>query len=550
MQQSLPRSTRWRRRLIALLTILILGGVLVVVNRPPPTAKKAGPHVLSPRAVTIVPGIHLLGGLAPAAAYVVETSEGLVLIDAGLRAAGVKREMAALGLDWARVCAIFLTHLHHDHSGGAQELRAATGARVYVGQGDAAALRAGRPREALFGTFAIPTQPEESARKGQPALPLPVPTTVDVELRGGETVSIGEASFHALATPGHTAGSTCFLMERGDLRALFSGDVIISLLDSDSPSRMSGPLGTYAARAAPRYGGDAKAFLSTLRVLRDLPVPHLVLPGHPRRDAVPQSPVVSQPRWQALLDAGIRDMEQLQERFARDGANFLDGTPKQLLPDLYYLGEFKTVAVYGFASSSKFFLIDAPGGAGLSEFLAARLKRLGVQPAAPTAVLLTSGNPEETAGLAELIEKHQCAVVVGRGAWEAIKNSCPAGTTVLSPEDLPRKQWFAVKKTLPLRGCGVAPVAYLLPWAGKAVLFSGRIPIKPRPFHSDVVRAGLNRDDYRESLDALAQLEPDLWLPAFPVDCQNANLYDRDWEDVIAKNVEALQPPFHFSPLP
>ena len=35
--------------------------------------------------MTIVPGLHLLGGLEPAAAYVVETSRGLVLVDSGLR---------------------------------------------------------------------------------------------------------------------------------------------------------------------------------------------------------------------------------------------------------------------------------------------------------------------------------------------------------------------------------------------------------------------------------------------------------------------------------
>ena len=39
---------------------------------------------LEPRAVEIIPGVHLLGSLDPAAAYAVETSEGLVLIDTGI----------------------------------------------------------------------------------------------------------------------------------------------------------------------------------------------------------------------------------------------------------------------------------------------------------------------------------------------------------------------------------------------------------------------------------------------------------------------------------
>ncbi len=39
-------------------------------------------------------------------------------------------------------------------------------------------------------------------------------------------------------------------------------------------------------------------------------------------------------------------METLVARFQADGANFLDDNPKRLLPDLYYLGDFKGAAVY------------------------------------------------------------------------------------------------------------------------------------------------------------------------------------------------------------
>ena len=58
-------------------------------------------------------------------------------------------------------------------------------------------------------------------------------------------------------------------------------------------------------------------------------------------------------------------METLLARFEADGADFLDGNPKKLLPDLYYLGDFNGSATYGFFAASKFFLVDAPGGPGL-----------------------------------------------------------------------------------------------------------------------------------------------------------------------------------------
>ena len=115
-------------------------------------------------------------------------------------------------------------------------MRAATGARVFAGLGDAAVLRAGGPREAVFSTFYRPND-------------QPHPTTVDVELKGGESIAFGDVTFHALAMPGHTPGSICYLMERSKLRgALFAGDVILMLAGDEKPhSQKRKPLGTYSA---------------------------------------------------------------------------------------------------------------------------------------------------------------------------------------------------------------------------------------------------------------------------------------------------------------
>src|SRR5262249_31541573 len=153
--------------------------------------------------VTLARGLHLLGGLSPAAAYVVETPAGLVLIDAGLEpdAHSVKAQMTSLRLDWRQLRAILLTHAHGDHSGGAEHLRAATGARIYAGSGDSAVLRAGGPRDAIYSTFFVP----DDIR--------PVRTVVDVELHGGETLEFGDAHFRTIAAPGHTPGSVCYLLE-------------------------------------------------------------------------------------------------------------------------------------------------------------------------------------------------------------------------------------------------------------------------------------------------------------------------------------------------
>ena len=64
------------------------------------------------------------------------------------------------------------------------------------------------------------------------------------------------------------------------------------------------------------------------------------------------------------------------------------------------------------------------------------------------------------------------------------------------------------------------------------------------PYHDRRVRRSANAmlgdaavdAEYLRALDRLAEVTPDLWLPAVPVHGQNANLYDRDWDKVLEQN--------------
>ena len=87
---------------------------------------------------------------------------------------------------------------------------------------------------------------------------VPHPTTVDVELHGGETIAVGDVRVQAIAAPGHTPGSICYLADCRGLRAFFAGDVIMMLRGDDPPrTELDKPLGTYSAYLPPRYRGDA-----------------------------------------------------------------------------------------------------------------------------------------------------------------------------------------------------------------------------------------------------------------------------------------------------
>ena len=516
------------------------GVTLIALAACWPIFRRSGQHlrgdsstrapVLVPKAMTIAPGIHMLGELEPSVAYVVESSDGLILIDSGVDgdAGRLKSQMSELGLDWRRIRAILITHVHGDHSGGAERIRAETGAKVFAGAGDADVLRAGGPREAMLSIFYRPSY-------------VAHPTTIDVELRGEEAIDFGDVHFRALGTPGHTPGSICYLMERHGLRVLFAGDVILMLRGDEKPtSQVRKAVGIYSAYLAPGYRGDAEAYLSTLLALRRLQVPDLVLPGHPCTSRTPASPQLSQARWESMLDEAINDLRILLNRFAKDGRDFLDGEPKEILHDLYYLGEFHDMSVYGFSVSSKFFLVDAPGGPGLLAWVRGRLKQLGAHPGDPVAVLLTSCDAESIAGLKDVISQSGASVVASSTGIEVIRKQCGPGTVAIAAEDLPGKGWFPVR-VVPLRGRGVAPVAYAVNLQGKTALFSGRIPIQSKVEREEQLIREISRSrataiDYLIAVNHLASLEPDLWLPAFSAYSQNANLYDAEWRDVIELN--------------
>src|SRR5262249_42687408 len=135
-------------------------------------------------------------------------------------------------------------------------------------------------------------------------------------------------------------------------------------------------------------------------------------------------------------------------------------------------------AVYCIDTPKGLFLVDAPGGAALADHLAKQIKRLGWEKRKLVAVLLTSAGEKATSGLAAVVKSTGCRVVAPKAGLEAVRRRCPAGTELLTEEGLEKAGWLDVR-AVPLAGRGVAPVAYRLRWAGKTVLLSGEMPVKP-----------------------------------------------------------------------
>lgn len=497
--------------------------------RPSPaTTEAAAPDerfstrlILSP--CKIGDGLYLFGHLSPAAVYVIETDEGLALVDTGLEAEydKIAQAMTLLGLDLKRLKLILLTHVHGDHTMGAERLRQETGARVYIGREDAKPLRDGGPWEAIFSIYDMPGVTTH-------------PTQVDSELVDGEVLTLGKARITAIATPGHTPGSVCYLVEHRGMRILFGGDAITSL---------AGGLGTYAAYLPPRFGGEVRAYLASLKKLRAMPKPDLVLPGHPSSDPVPQDPRLTEQEWADLLDRNIAELEQLAAHYAQDGADFLDGTPKQLARGLYYLGDNGAQAAYALFSEMGTTLFDAAGRDAIT-FLSSAWRKLGVEPPPVTAVLLTSCRAENVAGLKVLIEATGCRVVSSPAGAEGLTRDFPdvraLTTDGLEPLELPGLKAMATP------GRDDTAVAYYFQVDGDEVVVTGEVPLETREFEMrqllvDDVLETWNFSALQNSLSALGRLRPKLWLSAHPMHGRNANLYDDDWMNVVSRNASVVR---------
>lgn len=121
-------------------------------------------------------------------------SAGDVLIDGGPADAGdlVAANIRKLGIKLSDVRILLHTHEHDDHVGGLARLKQLTGARLFASAEAAKVLEKGA---------AGPGDPQYADHRTFPAV------RVDKVLDGTSTVTLGDLTLRAYATPGHTPGA-------------------------------------------------------------------------------------------------------------------------------------------------------------------------------------------------------------------------------------------------------------------------------------------------------------------------------------------------------
>jgi glyoxylase-like metal-dependent hydrolase (beta-lactamase superfamily II) len=206
---------------------------------------------------------------------------------------GVARD-EGLGIDW-----VLETHAHADHLSAAPVVKAATGAKIGIGEHITRVQDIFRP---LF-------LAEDIAPDGR---------DFDRLFADGERFALGELEVEVLYTPGHTPA--CVSYRIGD--AVFVGDTIF--------------MPDYGAARADFPGGDARALYHSIRRLLSLPRQTRLFMCHdykaPGRDFYLWETTVAEERAKNVqIRDGVSEAEFVASRNARDKAL---AAPRLLLPSV------------------------------------------------------------------------------------------------------------------------------------------------------------------------------------------------------------------------
>ena len=198
------------------------------------------------------PGHRVIGNLYAVGTYdlavfLVTSDEGHFLINTGVEdsTAMIRENVESLGFRLEDVRVLLTMQAHWDHTAALAEIKELAGAEMWATAGDAPVLEDGGFSDPHFG--------------GRVSFP---PVAVDRLIADGEVLALGDARLTVLESPGHTAGSSSYLMtvEEGGREY----DVAIANMGTITPGKR--------LVVDPTYPGVADDFAETFRKQKALDV--------------------------------------------------------------------------------------------------------------------------------------------------------------------------------------------------------------------------------------------------------------------------------------
>ena len=240
-------------------------------------------------------------GCYAASAHLIDTGDGLILIDTGYPQSLylVVNSIYELGFDIKDVRYIIHSHGHYDHLGGTKALQALTGAKTFIGKGDEAYAN---------GDVNLTWAKELGYEYYETFEP-------DVIMRDGDVISLGCTRIEIVSTPGHTPGTVSLFFEVKEdgkiYRVAMHGGVGFN-------SMKDGFLKKYGLSTDCR-----QAFVDGIRRIKDRPV-DIFIGNHTwnnntygkyeRLAAGEKDAFVDSTEWKVFLESCEKKMLQLMEK--------------------------------------------------------------------------------------------------------------------------------------------------------------------------------------------------------------------------------------------
>ncbi|KAF5270279.1 hypothetical protein FQR65_LT17858 [Abscondita terminalis] len=136
------------------------------------------------------------------ASYLIVTNKGNILINTGLADSypKIKANIEKLGFKYKDIKILTLTQAHFDHMGAMADIKAETGAKLYVDEAELAELKSGGKSDYELGKYGVTFKP----------------LTPDFLLKDQGKIKLGNTTLTLLHHPGHTKGSCSFIFETKD----------------------------------------------------------------------------------------------------------------------------------------------------------------------------------------------------------------------------------------------------------------------------------------------------------------------------------------------
>ena len=250
----------------------------------------------------VAPQTWYVSGQTWVGAYLIDTGDGLILIDTAIPESLylLVDSIYKLGYKLTDIKKILLSHAHFDHCGGVRALKEMTGAEVYMSEEDTAFYKA-CPAETLV------IDPDSHAQDFE----------VDHFYSDDTPVTLGNISIRTMLTPGHTIGCTSFFW---DVKNPVTGETYtVAMHGGVGANTMNDD---YYAKSRYLKPELRDRFFADADKLKKIHV-DIALPSHPNQITITdvagsyqdeKQPYLDDTIWAQFIDERVRQVKVLMEK--------------------------------------------------------------------------------------------------------------------------------------------------------------------------------------------------------------------------------------------